>query len=146
MPVMWGPDCVQVTCATRMVRSFVVKSLDKIKRCNLFPQDNKRINLPRLASIFEEPGFVTPDAPQHQFAAHREHCSAHQWLEQLDECGIDPLNLALQVFKPWEAVSHSAHSSQRERSRRTGKGKKGRQTRRQAATPSRGWTRHRQRP
>ena len=58
-------------------RSFVVKSLDKIKRdcCNLFPQDNKRINLPRLASIFEEPGFVTPDAPQHQFGAHREHCS-----------------------------------------------------------------------
>ena len=108
-------------------RSFVVKSLDKVKRdcCNLFPQDNKRINLPRLASIFEEPGFVTPDAPQHQFGAHREHCSAHQWLEQLDECGIDPLNLALQVFKPWEAVSHSAHSSQRERSRRTGKGKKG---------------------
>ena len=50
-------------------RSFVVKSLDKIKRdcCNLFPQDNKRINLPRLAPIFEEPGFVTPDAPQHQF-------------------------------------------------------------------------------
>ena len=108
-------------------RSFVVKSLDKIERecCNLFPQDNKRINLPRLASIFEEPGFVTPDAPQHQFGAHREHCPAHQWLEQLDECGIDPLNLALQVFKPWEAVSHSAHSSQRERSRRTGKGKKG---------------------
>ena len=83
-------------------RSFVVKSLDKIKRdcCNLFPQDNKRINLPRLASIFEEPGFVTPDAPQHQFGAHREHCPAHQSLEQLDECGIDPLNLALQVFKP----------------------------------------------
>ena len=108
-------------------RSFVVKSLYKVKRdCyNLFPQDNKRINLPRLASIFEEPGFVTPDAPQHQFGAHREHCPAHQWLEQLDECGIDPLNLALQVFKPWEAVSHSAHSSQRERSRRTGKGKKG---------------------
>ena len=64
-------------------RSFVVKSLDKVKRdcCNLFPQDNKRINLPRLASIFEEPGFCHADAPQHQFGAHREHCPAHQWLE-----------------------------------------------------------------
>ena len=106
-------------------RSFVVKPLDKINNdcSHLFPQDNKRINLPRLASIFEEPGFVTPDAPQHQFGVRREPCSAYQ--EQLEACGIDPNNLAFQTFKPWESVSHCAHSSYRERSRVTGKGKRG---------------------
>ena len=108
-------------------RSFVVKPLDKINNdcSHLFPQDNKRINLPRLASIFEEPGFVTPDAPQHQFGVRREPCSAYQWQEQLDACGIDPNHLAFQTFKPWESVSHYAHSSYRERSRVTGKGKRG---------------------
>ena len=108
-------------------RSFVVKPLDKINHdcSHLFPQDSKRINLPRLASIFEEPGFVTPDAPQHQFGVRREPCSAYQWQEQLDACGIDPNDLALQAFKPWESVSHYAYSSYRERSRVTGKGKRG---------------------
>ena len=47
--------------------SFVIKKLDKINHdCSiLFPQDSKMIHFPSLASIFEEPGFVTPDAPQH---------------------------------------------------------------------------------
>ena len=67
---------------------------------------------------------LTPDAPQHQFGVRRELYSAHQWQEQLDACGIDPSNLASQVFKPWESVSHSAHSSHRERSRGTGKAKR----------------------
>ena len=101
------------------------------------------IHFPSLASIFEEPGFVTPDAPQHQFGVRRELYSAHQWQEQLDACGIDPSNLASQVFKPWESVSHSAHSSHRERSRGTGKGKKGgkregKQQRPQGAGPGTG--------
>ena len=40
-------------------RSFVVKSLDKIKRdcCNLFPQDNKRINLPQIGLDFRRAWF-----------------------------------------------------------------------------------------
>ena len=108
-------------------QSFVIKNLDKINHdCSiLFPRDSKMIHFPSLASIFEEPGFVTPDAPQHQFGVRRELHTARQWQEQLDACGIDPSNLASQVFKPWESVSHSAHSSHRERSRGTGKGKKG---------------------
>ena len=49
-------------------RSFVIKELAKFNQdcSSLFPQDSKRVRLPRMASIFEEPGFVTPDAPQHK--------------------------------------------------------------------------------
>ena len=47
--------------------------------------------------------------------------SAHQWQEQLDACGIDPATLPRRYLS---RGSHSAHSS-RERSRGTGKGKKG---------------------
>ena len=126
-------------------QSFVIKNLDKINHdCSiLFPRDSKMIHFPRMASIFEEPGFVTPDAPQHQFGVRRELNTARQWQEQLDACGIDPSNLASQVFKPWESVSHSAHSSHRERSRGTGKGKKGgkregKQQRPQGAGPGTG--------
>ena len=78
------------------------------------------VHLPRMASIFEEPGFVTPDAPQHQFGAH----SAQEWQTQLTACGIDPTYLASQTFRPWEFVTHSAQSSHRERSRGFGKGGK----------------------
>ena len=126
-------------------QSFVIKNLDKINHdCSiLFPRDSQRIHLPSLASIFEEPGFVTPNAPQHQFGGRRELNTARQWQEQLDACGIDPNNLASQVFKQWESVSHSAHSSHRERSKGTGKGKKGgkregKQQRPQGAGPGTG--------
>ena len=61
-------------------RSFVIKDLAKINHdCStLFPQDSKMVHLPRMASIFEEPGFVTPDVPQHQFGAQREYHSAQE--------------------------------------------------------------------
>ena len=122
-----GSKLRQVTCATRMVGRSLLRALTKFS-VTVATSSHRIIRgliSPDWPRFSEEPGFVMSDAPQHQFGAHREHCPAHQWLEQLDECGIDPLNLALQVFKPWEAVSHSAHSSQRERSRRIGKGKKG---------------------
>ena len=108
-------------------RSFVIKDLAKINHdCStLFPQDSKMVHLPRMASIFEEPGFVTPNAPQHQFGAQREFHATQDWQAQLKACGIDPNNLASQVFKPWEFVTHSAQSSHRERSRGAGKGGKG---------------------
>ena len=53
--------------------SFVIKDLAKFNHdCSaLFPQDSKMVHLAKMASIFEEPGFVTPDAPQHQFGAQR---------------------------------------------------------------------------
>ena len=72
-----GSKLRQVTCATRMVGRSLLRALTKLSVTvtTSSHRDNKRINLPRLASIFEEPGFVTPDAPQHQFGAHREHCS-----------------------------------------------------------------------
>ena len=126
-------------------QSFVIKNLDKINHdCSiLFPRDSQRIDHPSLASIFEEPGFVTPNAPQHQFGGHRVLNTAGQWQEQLDACGIDPNNLASQTFKPWESGSHSTHSSHRERSRGTGEGKKGgkregKQQRPQGAGPGTG--------
>ena len=50
---------------------------------------------------------------------------AQDWQAQLTACGIDPNNLASQVFRPWEFVTHSAQSSHRERSRGAGKGGKG---------------------
>ena len=78
-----------------------------------------------MASSFEEPGFVTPNAPQHQFGAQREFHATQDWQAQLNACGIDPNNLASQVFRPWEFVTHSAQSSHRERSRGVGKGGKG---------------------
>ena len=58
-------------------RSFVIKELAKFNQdCgSLFPQDSKIVRLPRMASIFEEPGFVTPNAPQHKFGAQREYRS-----------------------------------------------------------------------
>ena len=59
-------------------RSFVMKELAKFNQdCSaLFPQDSKKVCLPRMASIFEEPGFVTPHTPKHKFGAQREYCSA----------------------------------------------------------------------
>ena len=73
-------------------QSFVIKNLDKINHdCSiLFPRDSQRIDHPSLASIFDQPGFVTPNAPQHQFGGHRVLNTASQWQEQLDACGIDP--------------------------------------------------------
>ena len=108
-------------------RSFVIKELAKFNHdcSSLFPQDSKMVHLPRMASIFEEPGFVTPDVPQHQFGAQREYHSAQEWQTQLTACGIDPTYLASQIFRPWEFVTHSAQSSHRERSRGFGKGGKG---------------------
>ena len=83
------------------------------------------VHLAKMASIFEEPGFVTPDVPQHQFGAQRAYHSAQEWQTQLTACGIDPTYLASQIFRPWEFVTHSAQSSHRERSRGLGKGGKG---------------------
>ena len=62
-------------------RSFVIKDLAKIDNdCStLFPQDSKMVHLPRMASIFEEPGFVTPNAPQHQVSAQREFHATQDW-------------------------------------------------------------------
>ena len=73
-------------------RSFVIKDPAKINHdCStLFPQDSEMVHLPRMASIFEEPGFVTPNAPQHQFGAQRELHATQDWQAQLNACGIDP--------------------------------------------------------
>ena len=78
-----------------------------------------------MASIFEEPGFVTPAAPQHKFGAQREYRSAQEWLSQLTALGIDPASLESQCFRPWESAPHSTQSSHRERSRGFGKSGKG---------------------
>ena len=130
-------------------QSFVIKGLEKLHHeCSmLFPQDCKMIGVPNLASIFEEPGFVTPDCPQHQFGTNRTYCSARTWSEQLEACGIEPANVSSQVFKPWESAAHAAPSSYRERSRGTGKGKKGgkregQSHRSQEAVPGQGKGRH----
>ena len=77
-----------------------------------------------MASIFEEPGFVTPHTPQHKFGAQREYCSAREWQTLLATIGIDPASLASQSFRPWEAASHPTQSALRERSRGLGKGGK----------------------
>ena len=63
----------QVTCATRMAKSFVIKNLDKINHdCNiLFPRDSQRIDHPKHGLDFRRPGFVTPTVPQHQFSGYR---------------------------------------------------------------------------
>ena len=105
------------------------------------------VHLAKMASIFEEPGFVTPDVPQHQFGAQREYHSAQEWQTQLTACGIDPTYLASQVFRPWEFVTHSAQSSHRERSRGVAKGGKGgkregKHPRPQGAGPGTGKGRH----
>ena len=62
----------------------------------LRPQDSKMVHLAQMASIFEEPGFVTPDVPQHQFGAQREY-SAQEWQTQLTACGMDPTYIALGI-------------------------------------------------
>ena len=107
-------------------RSFVIKELAKFNQdCSaLFPQDSKVVCLPRMASIFEDPGFVTPHTPQHKFGAQREYCSAREWQTQLAAIGIDPASLASQSFRPWEATPHPTQSALRERSRGLGKGGK----------------------
>ena len=53
-----------------------------------------------MASVFEEPGFVTPDFPQHKFGAQREYRPAQEWQTQLAAIGIDPASLASQSFRP----------------------------------------------
>ena len=75
--------------------SFVIKELAKFNQdCSaLFPQDSKIVCLPRMASIFEEPGFVTPNTPQHKLGAQREYCPAREWQTQLATIGIDPASL-----------------------------------------------------
>ena len=90
----------------------------------LFPQDSKIVCHPRMASIFEEPGFVTPNTPQHKFGAQREYCSAWEWQTLLTTIGIDPASLASQSFRLWEAALHPTQSALRERSRGSGKGGK----------------------
>ena len=64
-----------------------------------FPQDSKMVHLSRMALI--------------EFQA------TQDWQAQLT--GTDSNNLASQVFRPWEFVTHSAQSSHRERSRDVGK-------------------------
>ena len=126
MPVLWCPNCTSELRNT-YGRSFVIKELAKFNQdCSaLFPQDSKIVCLPRMASIFEEPGFVTPNTPQHKFGAQREYCSAREWQTLLATIGIDPASLASQSFRPWEAAPHPTQSALRERSRGLGKGGKG---------------------
>ena len=107
-------------------RSFVIKELAKFNQdcSSLFPQDSKIVCLPRMASICEEPGFVTPNTPQHKFGAQREYRPAQEWQTQLTAIGIDPTFLSSQSFRPWESAPHPTQSAHRERSRGFGKGGK----------------------
>ncbi|MEM1007847.1 MAG: hypothetical protein AAGJ35_02470 [Myxococcota bacterium] len=116
--------------------AFVVKDLQKItQECNtLFPQDRKTLTLGRLASIFEEPGFITGNDEQHKLGQDRKWLSASAWRSKIVECGLDPNALTSQVHRPWEEHSADPSARQRERERSRGvpynKGKsKGKQKR-----------------
>ena len=90
-----------VVSKLRRVSSFVIKERAKINRdCStLFPQDSWMVHLPRMASIFEEPGFVTPDAPQHQFGAQREYHSALFLLAELLSVRCAPVSEGAKACK-----------------------------------------------
>jgi len=107
--------------------AFVVKDLRKISQecLSLFPQDSKVLTLSNLASIFEEPGFITDSSQQHKLGQQRGWLSSQDWRNRLVECGVDPLSLASQVHKPWEDSASSASTSHRERSRGAAKGTHG---------------------
>lgn len=113
--------------------AFVVKPLEKIlHECKtLFPRDRKVLKMRNLGEIFEEPGFVTSNTPQHQFGEPRTFMPAAQWQAQLETVGVDTSTLASQTFKPWESAGHdrrqrSRTGAHRTPSRGTSEGQKGR--------------------
>ena len=78
-------------------RSFVIKELAKFNQdCSaLFPQDSKIVCLPRMASIFEEPGFVTPHAVPSANTAQPGN-GKHNW----PQLALIPLPLHLKASDP----------------------------------------------
>ena len=105
-----GSKLHQASCGTRMAAS--LSELAKFNQdCSALSTRQQGGGLPRMASIFEEPGFVTPHTPQHKFGAQREYCSAREWQTQLAAIGIDPASLASQSFRPWEAAPHPCENT-----------------------------------
>ena len=131
-----GSKLRQVTCATRMVGRSLLRALTKLSVTVAtsshriirglispdWPRFSKSLVLSRLMPLSTN---LVPIAST----------ALHQWLEQLDECGVDPLNLPAAIQAMGGSVPLCIPPSESAANRQ---GQKGRQTKGKQRCPEAG--------
>ena len=144
MPVLWCPKLRRVSYVTRMA---------VLSWSDLWLTMTPARFFHKIARWFISQGWprfsrslaLSPNAPQHQFGPQREFHATQDWQAQLTACGIDPNNLASQVFRPVRDTFCTIVASRaQQRCGKGGKGGKreGQHPRPQGAGPGTGKGRH----